>query len=117
MPLLVYRGMRQEAESGTKYFIVQSLGSGALILGRMMSFGVSFSWEVLYSRGCLVGVYLVFLRLLLKIGRFPFHFWVPSVIAGASWAGCMALATWQKLAPIYLLVSMVDGWVEFSLLI
>lgn len=39
-----------------------------------------------------------------KIGAAPFHIWFPEVIEGLNWSNCFILLTWQKLAPIVLVL-------------
>nr|QYF08440.1 NADH dehydrogenase subunit 2 [Lunella correensis] len=114
IPILVYRGITQETESGMKYFIVQALGSGMVMLGSLSCFNISFSWELMSFSGSLAGLVLLFFGLMLKLGSFPFHFWLPSVMAGISWVSCMILTTWQKVAPMFLLSSLLYNWVEES---
>lgn len=43
--------------------------------------------------------------LLTKLGAAPFHFWFPEVIEGLNWANSLILLTWQKIAPIILLMN------------
>ena len=108
LPILIYQKRILERESAVKYFIIQALGSSLLIFGRLFRFDIRLSWEALgrsyfpHSRG----VALLGTGLLIKIGVFPFHLWLPRVIAGLSWLACLILATWQKLAPILLVLSL-----------
>nr|ANZ03437.1 NADH dehydrogenase subunit 2 [Titiscania limacina] len=105
VPLLVYSGAVSETQSGVKYLVVQALGSGMLMFGSLLMFSSAFAWEV-ESDFNPYGVLVVCFGLMVKLGVFPFHFWVPSVMAGASWNACLILATWQKIAPIFLLSSL-----------
>ncbi len=114
IPLLIYRGTVLEAESAIKYFIVQALGSRFLILGSLQSFGITLSWEVVNPYAP-IGIFFLTLRLSLKLGAFPFHFWLPSVIAGLSWIICLTLATWQKVAPIFLIGTIIQTFVTSPL--
>nr|YP_010547141.1 NADH dehydrogenase subunit 2 [Maoricolpus roseus]UYK51655.1 NADH dehydrogenase subunit 2 [Maoricolpus roseus] len=107
LPLLVYSKKVLESESAVKYFVVQALGSSFLMFGSLLGYNLSFSWEVVSQSGLLVssgGLFLT-LGLFMKMGVFPFHFWLPSVMAGLSWMSCLLLATWQKVAPIFLMAS------------
>nr|YP_009318323.1 NADH dehydrogenase subunit 2 [Astralium haematragum]AOZ71804.1 NADH dehydrogenase subunit 2 [Astralium haematragum] len=110
IPILVYRGITQETESGMKYFIIQALGSGMLMLGSLISFSTSLSWEMFILFNNSFGLVILVFGLMLKLGSFPFHFWLPSVMAGISWASCLILTTWQKVAPMFLLSSMFHSW-------
>nr|YP_010393013.1 NADH dehydrogenase subunit 2 [Xylonora corona]UPX88875.1 NADH dehydrogenase subunit 2 [Xylonora corona] len=83
-----------ENESCMQYFVFQSIGAGFLF----------FSF-VLLEIGSVAGVawVLFFLGFSLKLGLFPFHFWVPSVLSKSSWVGCFVVSTWQKIPPLLFL--------------
>nr|AWH98390.1 NADH dehydrogenase subunit 2 [Conus tabidus] len=109
LPMLIYQKKVSESESAVKYFIIQALGSSLLIFGSLLSFSTSFSWDMI-SEGVTgtLGLCALMSGLSVKLGVFPFHYWVPSVMAGLSWIPCMLLATWQKLAPLFLLLSLCE---------
>nr|QLH57038.1 NADH dehydrogenase subunit 2 [Conus canariensis] len=109
LPMLIYQKKISESESAVKYFIIQALGSSLLIFGSLLSFSTSFSWDMI-SEGMsgTLGLCALMSGLSVKLGVFPFHYWVPSVMAGLSWVSCMLLATWQKLAPLFLLLSLCE---------
>nr|ATZ69811.1 NADH dehydrogenase subunit 2 [Conus ermineus] len=109
LPMLIYQKKISESESAVKYFIIQALGSSLLIFGSLLSFSTSFSWDMISSgAGGSLGLCALVSGLSVKLGVFPFHYWVPSVMAGLSWVSCMLLATWQKLAPLFLLLSLCE---------
>nr|UFI48628.1 NADH dehydrogenase subunit 2 [Haliotis ovina] len=110
IPLLIYRGLTLETESSIKYFIMQALGSSMLMFGSLLSFNLSLSWEAWQYQANLLGLTLIILSLFLKLGAFPFHFWLPEVMMNLSWLNCLILATWQKLAPVFLLTAMTQSW-------
>lgn len=109
LPLLVYGKKLIESESAVKYFIVQALGSRVIIFGRLLGYNISLSWDLnILSLVNLLGSGLIICGLLIKLGVFPFHVWVPSVIRGLSWISCILLATWQKVAPLFLLIVFME---------
>uniref|UniRef100_UPI00315C8A4F NADH dehydrogenase subunit 2 n=1 Tax=Haliotis fulgens TaxID=6456 RepID=UPI00315C8A4F len=110
IPLLIYRGLTMETESSIKYFIMQALGSSMLMFGSLLSFNMSLSWEVYQQNTSAFGLTLIILSLFLKLGAFPFHFWLPEVMMNISWLNCLILTTWQKLAPVFLLTAMTQSW-------
>nr|YP_010400372.1 NADH dehydrogenase subunit 2 [Drupina grossularia]UQS76071.1 NADH dehydrogenase subunit 2 [Drupina grossularia] len=109
LPMLVYQKSTSESESAVKYFIVQALGSSMLMLGSLTSFNMSFTWDI-YASGFpyLLGMLLIISGLCIKLGLFPFHYWLPSVMAGLPWVTCLLLATWQKFAPVFLLLCLLE---------
>nr|YP_010400333.1 NADH dehydrogenase subunit 2 [Indothais sacellum]UQS76032.1 NADH dehydrogenase subunit 2 [Indothais sacellum] len=109
LPLLVYQKSTSESESAVKYFIVQALGSSMLIFGSLIAFNMSFTWD-LYSSSVSysVGLLVIMSGLCMKLGLFPFHYWLPSVMAGLPWVTCLLLATWQKFAPLFLFLCLLE---------
>nr|YP_010393235.1 NADH dehydrogenase subunit 2 [Cellana orientalis]UPX89397.1 NADH dehydrogenase subunit 2 [Cellana orientalis] len=117
IPVLVYSGGRLMAESGVKYFLIQALGSSlfaggsCVVFGSLSSLDISYGWVNLSEMESMsmIGFFILFLSLLMKLGCFPFYSWVPSVSVGCSWFSCFFLLTWQKLAPFFVLFS-VNGF-------
>ena len=107
LPILLYQKRTSERESAVKYFIVQALGSGLLIFGSLLSSSTSFTWDPSLPSSPL-SVVILLAGLMVKIGLFPFHFWLPRVIAGLPWLSCLVLATWQKVAPLFLIRTVLD---------
>nr|YP_003434168.1 NADH dehydrogenase subunit 2 [Tricula hortensis]ABZ05810.1 NADH dehydrogenase subunit 2 [Tricula hortensis] len=107
LPLLVYQKSMSESESAVKYFIIQAMGSSFLMFGSLMSYSLFFTWEMMMDYWVL-GLILISVGLMTKMGIFPFHFWLPSVMAGLPWMSCLMLATWQKIAPLFLMVTFLD---------
>nr|YP_010891501.1 NADH dehydrogenase subunit 2 [Alviniconcha kojimai]WJK73024.1 NADH dehydrogenase subunit 2 [Alviniconcha kojimai] len=110
LPLLVYQKSMSESESAVKYFVIQALGSSLLLFGSLGTYSLSFSWENLnfMTEWSFLSLVIISSGLGLKMGIFPFHFWFPSVMAGLPWLSCLLLATWQKVAPLFLMVSLFE---------
>nr|YP_009378339.1 NADH dehydrogenase subunit 2 [Petrasma pervernicosa]ARH10771.1 NADH dehydrogenase subunit 2 [Petrasma pervernicosa] len=128
IPLLAYGGTTLEIESSVKYFIIQSMGSGLLLMGSLMISVMTLSWSNLSCFSSMNMSYfinnseltffsiLVLISLLIKLGLTPFHFWLPSVMSGLSWFSTLILASWQKIAPLVLIL-MITSKYSFFLLI
>lgn len=82
-------------ESSIKYFLVQSL---ARIL---IFFGGSFLFILLINNWLSQG--LIFVRLLIKIGLFPIHFWVIPVLSGLWYPQIGVILIPLKVAPLALI--------------
>uniref|UniRef100_A0AAU6QGH5 NADH-ubiquinone oxidoreductase chain 2 n=1 Tax=Prionospio sp. 4 MH-2023 TaxID=3059272 RepID=A0AAU6QGH5_9ANNE len=89
IPLIASSNWHQEHEAGLKYLIFQALGSSLLLL---------FSFN-------LAATGLLIIALTIKLGAAPFHFWFPSVMKSSSWSAAAILMTWQKIAPVSLMLS------------
>nr|QXU60617.1 NADH dehydrogenase subunit 2 [Dendronereis chipolini] len=102
IPVMSSSSNLQETESAVKYFIVQTIGSGILMVTAMMVLNSS-----MFSLNQSVYTSIMCLSIMLKLGAAPTHWWLPHVMSGMSWMNCMILATWQKLAPIMLAMSSI----------
>nr|YP_010531112.1 NADH dehydrogenase subunit 2 [Dentathalia scutellariae]UXW93334.1 NADH dehydrogenase subunit 2 [Dentathalia scutellariae] len=79
------------------YFIVQATSSSTLIMTiLMMKINKIHTSQFLMS--------LLTLSLLMKFGAWPFHWWIPKIMKNLSWNNCMILMTWQKIAPMALMI-------------
>lgn len=78
-----------EVESCLKYFFIQRLGSGVLIIR--------------FYRHILNIDFINRLVLSYKVGGGPFYFWFPSLCEGIRWDSCFFLITIQKIIPFILI--------------
>nr|QKI32114.1 NADH dehydrogenase subunit 2 [Nassarius granifer] len=110
LPMLVYQKSVSESQSAVKYFIIQALGSSFLMFGSLLLFNMSFTWDMYtkISNPSILGFIILISGLCIKLGLFPFHYWLPGVMAGLPWVSCLILATWQKLAPLFLVLCLLE---------
>ncbi len=104
IPLIVQFNINQETERAVKYFVIQALGSGVLLLSGLIRL---MQVEVLFDSFYIT--ILLFCRVIIKIGAAPFHFWFPHVISSCSWLICVVLSTWQKIAPVGVLILLLGS--------
>nr|YP_009441656.1 NADH dehydrogenase subunit 2 [Byturus ochraceus]AOY39175.1 NADH dehydrogenase subunit 2 [Byturus ochraceus] len=102
------------SESTIKYFVTQALAS-AVILFTVILFS-------LHSEMLLVNMnkalnLMLNSALLTKMGAAPFHFWFPEVMEGLNWNNCFILLTWQKIAPLILVMYNSDLSMFFLIII
>nr|ALO76415.1 NADH deshydrogenase subunit 2 [Temnoscheila virescens] len=89
------------SESSIKYFITQALASAVLMFSVIL---FSFNQEMLTLTLSNTMVMMINSSLLTKMGAAPFHFWFPEVMEGLSWMNCFIMLTWQKIAPMIMLM-------------
>nr|YP_009538328.1 NADH dehydrogenase subunit 2 [Hycleus cichorii]ATP06042.1 NADH dehydrogenase subunit 2 [Hycleus cichorii] len=89
------------SEASLKYFLTQAMASLILLLSFIL---MMMSNELMNPSMSLVKETLLNSALLTKLGAAPFHYWFPEVMEGLNWLNCMILLTWQKIAPMSLLV-------------
>lgn len=102
IPLLMCGINETEVERALKYFLVQALGSCLILLG---------SFNIIIFPNSLITYYacslFLFLSIIIKIGIFPFHYWVPQVIGGIRWLICLILSIWQKIRPLVIMGGLI----------
>nr|ALQ78840.1 NADH dehydrogenase subunit 2 [Glycera tesselata] len=100
IPIILQSSNNQETEAAIKYFLIQALGSSMILLSSMSILVYKYSMFSFNSM-----LYLLIFSLMTKMGAAPFHFWLPQIMMSVSWITCMLLATWQKIAPIFIILS------------
>nr|YP_010938108.1 NADH dehydrogenase subunit 2 [Lamellibrachia donwalshi]WLD05558.1 NADH dehydrogenase subunit 2 [Lamellibrachia donwalshi] len=98
IPFMMTSKSLQETEGAVKYFMAQALGSALILLGALMLFNPHLSPEL--------SMIPIILGAMNKLGLAPCHFWFPTVMASISWLSCLTLATWQKIIPLMILISL-----------
>nr|YP_011031332.1 NADH dehydrogenase subunit 2 [Epidaus famulus]WQT73249.1 NADH dehydrogenase subunit 2 [Epidaus famulus] len=104
IPLIYKEKMNSTYESCMIYFLIQSMGSILMLISVLMN---SFSVISPYVGMDLFSMVMI-ISMLLKMGAPPFHFWFPEIMEKMSWAVCVVLMTWQKLAPMYILSCVIN---------
>nr|YP_010233733.1 NADH dehydrogenase subunit 2 [Oryctes rhinoceros]QKX48641.1 NADH dehydrogenase subunit 2 [Oryctes rhinoceros]QSZ78102.1 NADH dehydrogenase subunit 2 [Oryctes rhinoceros]WAT94172.1 NADH dehydrogenase subunit 2 [Oryctes rhinoceros]WAT94185.1 NADH dehydrogenase subunit 2 [Oryctes rhinoceros]WAT94198.1 NADH dehydrogenase subunit 2 [Oryctes rhinoceros] len=100
IPLMSSSDNMMASEASLKYFVTQALASSVLLLSIVL-----MSMNNMHNINSLHYFSLIFnSALLTKMGAAPFHFWFPEVIEGLSWPNALIMLTWQKLAPMALIM-------------
>nr|APX40928.1 NADH dehydrogenase subunit 2 [Apteropeda orbiculata] len=113
IPLLKSHNSIFPAEASLKYFITQVLAS-TIILFTII--------ELMYMNESLMNfnywlMMMMNSALLTKMGAAPFHAWFPEVAEGLNWMNNFILLTWQKLAPMVLVMYNLNMFYFFSSII
>nr|ARH54455.1 NADH dehydrogenase subunit 2 [Medon piceus] len=112
IPLMNNKNNIYSSEASMKYFITQALASTILMFSIiLMSKNMMSIWTNQHLMIILNSAFLT------KMGAAPFHFWFPEVMEGLSWMNCLILLTWQKLAPMILLMYNISFSLFLSLII
>nr|YP_010443323.1 NADH dehydrogenase subunit 2 [Coenochilus striatus]UTE83851.1 NADH dehydrogenase subunit 2 [Coenochilus striatus] len=88
------------SEAALKYFIVQALASTILLFSIIMV-SMYFSFNLKFN---LYFSLMLNTSLLTKMGAAPLHFWFPEVMEGLNWFNSLIMLTWQKIAPMILIM-------------
>jgi NADH-quinone oxidoreductase subunit N len=113
------------AESAMKYFVLGAIGSGMLLYGMSLIYGLTGTLDLdILSQalrgemtlGIILGLTFIVVAVAFKLGAVPFHMWVPDVYHGAPTAVTLFIGTAPKLAyfalTLRLLAHGLDGAAE-----
>nr|YP_009414954.1 NADH dehydrogenase subunit 2 [Allocebus trichotus]AIW64351.1 NADH dehydrogenase subunit 2 [Allocebus trichotus]AIW64364.1 NADH dehydrogenase subunit 2 [Allocebus trichotus] len=103
IPILMKTPSPRSTEAATKYFLMQATASMLLMFTIVTNAMCSGQWTITNTNNTLTS-FTIIMALAMKLGMTPFHFWVPEVMQGISLTAGMLLLTWQKLAPISIMM-------------
>nr|YP_004733134.1 NADH dehydrogenase subunit 2 [Triturus pygmaeus]ACO05688.1 NADH dehydrogenase subunit 2 [Triturus pygmaeus]ADJ39045.1 NADH dehydrogenase subunit 2 [Triturus pygmaeus]ADV35539.1 NADH dehydrogenase subunit 2 [Triturus pygmaeus] len=103
IPLMTKMHHPRATESATKYFLTQATASALLLFATTMNAWLTGEWTIM-SMTSYAPMTILTIALAIKLGIAPFHLWLPDVLQGLDMMTCLILSTWQKLAPMALLV-------------
>jgi NADH-quinone oxidoreductase subunit N len=104
------------AEAAIKYFVLGAIGSGVLLYGMSMLYGVTGTLDLdelsrvvqhAPSGGIIIGVAFVVAAIAFKFGAVPFHMWVPDVYEGAPTSVTLYIATVSGLGSFALILRLL----------
>nr|AXS66611.1 NADH dehydrogenase subunit 2 [Cucujoidea sp. 45 KM-2017] len=102
IPLMSSKKNIYPAESAIKYFITQTIASSIILVAIMINLNllefIPQDFNIFLNTMMNSGF-------LMKMGAAPFHFWFPEIMEGLDWLMCLTMLTWQKIAPMVLLMS------------
>nr|YP_009528965.1 NADH dehydrogenase subunit 2 [Ophraella communa]AST14952.1 NADH dehydrogenase subunit 2 [Ophraella communa] len=88
------------SEAALKYFITQALASTIILFTVILSLmKLDFIQQWNYWTMMMMNS-----GLLTKLGAAPFHAWFPEVMEGLNWMNSLIILTWQKIAPMVLVM-------------
>nr|AAL10144.1 NADH dehydrogenase subunit 2 [Varanus storri]ACH70199.1 NADH dehydrogenase subunit 2 [Varanus storri] len=94
-------------EASTKYFLIQATSSALFLLSGITSAYLYGTWDISHLLNNPSKI-LFTTALATKLGLAPIHFWLPEVLQGVPILTALIIATWQKMAPMALLITTWD---------
>nr|YP_002860199.1 NADH dehydrogenase subunit 2 [Fejervarya cancrivora]ACD49884.1 NADH dehydrogenase subunit 2 [Fejervarya cancrivora] len=114
IPFLTLTPHPRAIEAATKYFLTQASASALILFSASMSAWKTGEWAIT-SLSAPFTITLP-LALMMKLGLAPMHFWLPEVIQGVPLMSGLILSTWQKVAPLSLLIQ-INHLIDLNILI
>nr|AAX97582.1 NADH dehydrogenase subunit 2 [Batrachuperus tibetanus] len=103
IPLMTKLHHPRATEAAIKYFLIQASASALILFSSTINAWFTGEWTIMNIQTNLPSIMLT-IALSMKLGIAPFHLWMPDVLQGLSLLTCLILSTWQKLAPMTLLI-------------
>nr|UOX29503.1 NADH dehydrogenase subunit 2 [Rana arvalis] len=102
IPLMTKTPHPRAIEAATKYFLTQAAASALFLFSSLINAWQTGEWNI-YSLTDLP-MNALSIAIMMKLGLAPLHFWMPEVLQGISLPTGLILSTWQKIAPMTLLL-------------
>nr|YP_010933662.1 NADH dehydrogenase subunit 2 [Ptychadena erlangeri]WKT10470.1 NADH dehydrogenase subunit 2 [Ptychadena erlangeri] len=102
IPLLTKNFHPRAVEAATKYFLTQAAASALILFSCSYNAWETGGWSLSYTMD--PAAIILSIALMMKLGLAPMHFWMPDVLQGAPLSTGLVLSTWQKIAPLVLLL-------------
>nr|AGL76352.1 NADH dehydrogenase subunit 2 [Ambystoma tigrinum] len=103
IPLMTKTHHPRATEAATKYFLMQALASAMILFSSTMNAWLMGEWEIT-NMSHPISTTILTIGLAMKLGIAPFHMWLPDVLQGLNLLTCLILSTWQKIAPMILMI-------------
>nr|BBF98406.1 NADH dehydrogenase subunit 2 [Scotoplanes sp. TT-2017] len=116
LPLLTSNQISRSNEATLKYFLVQAFSATLLLNGVLMNVWLTNNWNINLTNNPLPN-FLILFSLITKLGLAPCHFWFPDVLSGLSFLNGLIISCWQKIAPLYLIITINSSFPNELILI
>nr|AGN71368.1 NADH dehydrogenase subunit 2 [Odontophrynus occidentalis] len=110
IPLMTKTPHPRAIEAATKYFLTQAAASSLILFSCIINAWTTGEWTINPpSDPSYAPTILLSIAIGMKLGIAPLHFWLPEVMQGLNLQTGFILLTWQKLAPMALLIQLSDA--------
>nr|ABQ65159.1 NADH dehydrogenase subunit 2 [Leiocephalus barahonensis] len=102
-PIISKQHHPRATEAATKYFLTQAAASALILFSSTINAWHLGTWDITQMTNNTSNILLT-MALAMKLGLAPTHYWLPEVIQGTSMTTALIITTWQKLAPMALII-------------
>nr|YP_009024570.1 NADH dehydrogenase subunit 2 [Amolops ricketti]AHL84090.1 NADH dehydrogenase subunit 2 [Amolops ricketti] len=104
IPIMAKTPHPRAIEAATKYFLIQATASALILFSSLINAWQTGEWYISSISGAPMNALSI--ALMMKLGVAPLHFWMPEVLQGIPLLTGLIMSTWQKIAPMALLLQM-----------
>nr|ABC72168.1 NADH dehydrogenase subunit 2 [Lythrurus matutinus] len=109
IPLMAQHHHPRAVEATTKYFLTQATAAAVILFASTTNAWITGTWDMT-NMSDPIATAMILAALALKIGLAPMHFWMPEVLQGLDLLTGLILSTWQKLAPLALIIQTAQAF-------
>nr|ASH96840.1 NADH dehydrogenase subunit 2 [Macrhybopsis hyostoma] len=109
VPLMAQHHHPRAVEATTKYFLTQATAAAVILFASTTNAWTTGEWDMTNMSNP-TATAMILAALALKIGLAPMHFWMPEVLQGLDLLTGFILSTWQKLAPLALIIQTAQAF-------
>nr|YP_006884046.1 NADH dehydrogenase subunit 2 [Rhynchocypris jouyi]BAM48602.1 NADH dehydrogenase subunit 2 [Rhynchocypris jouyi] len=114
IPLMAQHHHPRAVEATTKYFLIQATAAAMILFASTTNAWITGQWNIDGIESP-IATAMIMAALALKIGLAPMHLWMPEVLQGLDLLTGLILSTWQKLAPLALIIQTAQAIDPFLL--
>nr|YP_010933597.1 NADH dehydrogenase subunit 2 [Ptychadena wadei]WKT09040.1 NADH dehydrogenase subunit 2 [Ptychadena wadei] len=114
IPLMTKNFHPRAVEAATKYFLTQATASALILFSCLYHAWKTGEWTMSHMTN--PSAMLLSIALMMKLGLAPLHFWMPDVLQGIPLSTGLILSTWQKIAPMILMLQ-ISSYINLNVAI
>nr|AIF79971.1 NADH dehydrogenase subunit 2 [Cnemaspis stongensis] len=103
LPIIMKPSHPRATEATTKYFLIQTAAAAMLMFAGILNTWQTGQWSITHTPAPYTTAIMT-TAIMLKLGLAPVHLWYPDVLQGSTMNTALILSTWQKIAPLALLL-------------
>nr|AAL66837.1 NADH dehydrogenase subunit 2 [Malpolon monspessulanus] len=104
-PMISKPNHPRSTEAATKYFLIQTTASTTMLFAATTNAMNTSNWETSLMTEPVPST-IITLALMMKMAAAPLHFWLPEVSQGSTTLTSLTILTWQKIAPLTVMLTM-----------
>nr|YP_009387983.1 NADH dehydrogenase subunit 2 [Thryssa dussumieri]AND96759.1 NADH dehydrogenase subunit 2 [Thryssa kammalensis]QHW07600.1 NADH dehydrogenase subunit 2 [Thryssa dussumieri]BAX73635.1 NADH dehydrogenase subunit 2 [Thryssa dussumieri] len=108
IPLMAQKHHPRAVEATTKYFLIQATAAAMILFAASTNAWTQGQWDINQMSNPIAST-ITTTALALKVGLAPLHLWLPEVLQGITLTTGLILSTWQKLAPLALIIQTANN--------
>nr|ABL11160.1 NADH dehydrogenase subunit 2 [Euprepiophis mandarinus] len=104
IPIISKPNHPRATEAATKYYLTQTMASTAMLFAATTNALSTSNWDTHLTTEPMA-MTIITLALMMKMAAAPFHSWLPNVSQGTTTMTTLTILTWQKIAPLMIMLT------------